>query len=45
MHDFIKYGYIYGTGLGLGSHIGSGNFGFGEEVAEVVEVVIHPESK
>ena len=24
MHDFIRYAYIYGIGLGLGSHIGFG---------------------
>ena len=36
---------IYGIGLGLGSHIGSRELGFGEEVVEVVEVVVHPESK
>ena len=43
---------IYGLGLGFGfTHWIQGNFGFGEEVAEVVvvvevvEVVVHPESE
>ena len=46
MHDFIRYGYIYGIGLGLGSHIGSRKLRIwnrrlriGEEVVEVVVVV------
>ena len=44
--------HIYGIGVRVGvTHRVRGNFGFGEEVAEVVdvvevdEVVVHPESK
>ena len=47
MHDdFIRYGYIYGIGLGLGPHIGLRDLRLrnrrlrtGEEVVEVVVVV------
>ena len=52
MHDFIRYGYIYGIGVRVWVHTsGSGIFRFGEEVVEVVvvvevaEVVVHPESE
>ena len=55
MHDFIRYGYIYGIGLGLGSHIGSRDLRIRNHrlrvvvevviVVEVAEVVVHPESR
>ena len=48
MHDFIRYTYIwYRVRVGV-THRIRGNFGFGEEVVdvvEVVEVVVPPESK
>ena len=41
MHDFIRYAYIYGIGLRLGSHIGSRIFRFGSHrLRFVVEVVV-----
>ena len=56
MHDFIRYGYIYGIGVRVWVHTSDrGNFGFGNhhlrsggevvEVVVVVEVVDRPESR
>ena len=48
IYDFIRYAYLrYRVRVG-GTHRIGGNFGFGEEVVdvvEVVEVVVHLESE